>query len=79
MLEGCANDALHARSGVQVFLDRDLLGRPLVRDPSTIHVQALGILAEDLEMDGANVPEGAQRRVQRHAGTEVDVEVQPEA
>ena len=50
-LEGEAKRALDARAGVDRGLDRDLLGRPLPREPAGADVEVLVVLADDDHVD----------------------------
>ena len=51
VLEGVADDPLDALAGGDVLLDRDLVGRALLEVPADADVGALGVLAEDDEVD----------------------------
>ena len=51
ILEGIADDALHAFPGVDVFLHRNLVGRALFKDATSVHVCALGVLSDHHKID----------------------------
>ncbi len=84
VLESRPHDALDALVGVQVLVDRHLVGRPALEAPPDIHIGALGVLAKDDDVDGAldAVRPGLERaevRVQQLDRAQVDVQVEAEA
>ncbi len=50
-VEGGAQDALDALAGVDLLLNRDLVGRALLEVAADADVGALGVLAQDDEID----------------------------
>ena len=73
-LERVADAALDAHAGVHRALRRDLVRRALAQEAALARVGALGVLADDEEVDAVVVP--ARAGLER---PQVDVEVEREA
>ena len=81
VLEGMRDDPVHALVGVDVLLDGDLVLGPRLEPSADVDVDALGVLAEDDEVDvgWTTVLQGAQALVQEPHRAEIDVQVELES
>ena len=81
VFEGVADDALDAFAGVDVFLNRDLVGRALLENSAGIGVDAFGVFADDDEIHvlWLDAFQRAKRCIEQAHGTNVGVEIHFEA
>jgi len=81
VVEGVAKDALDTFVGVDVFLDGNFVGSSLFEEAANADVQALGVFAEDYEIDvgGLAILERGEARGEEFGGAGVDVEIELEA
>ena len=81
VFERVADDALDAFAGVDVFLDRDLVRRVLLKDSAGIGVNAFRVFADDdkIHVLGLDAFQRAKRGIEQAHGTNVGVEVHFEA
>ena len=84
VFKGIADDALDALARVDVFLGGDLVGSSLLEDAAGIGINALGVFAEDDEVDVFRFDplQWAERRVKQadraHVGIEIHLEAHAE-
>ena len=80
MLEGVPDDALHALARADVLLNGKFVGGPLLEEAAHAHVQTLGVLAEDDEVDVTRRPPLQRRETvgEETDGALVDVQIEPE-
>ena len=81
VLKRVADDALDSFAGVDVFLNRDLVGRALLEDSAGIGVNAFCVFANDdkIHVLGLDAFQWTKRCIEQAHGTNVGVEVHLEA
>src|SRR5581483_42492 len=75
-----ADNALHSLSRVQIFLDSNLVKRPLLENSTKVAVHAFRILTNNDEINilGLDCFKRAKRRVEQTDGAHVRVQIHPE-